>query len=156
MAQTRSKPKTRSSGSKAKAKSKSSGARTKARSNGSTSSKAGSARQGAGSNGAGGANGSGGVAGKALMAGGAALIGAAGGVAYGATHPGRKVMGIRMPGSRRMKFRSADIRRAAKDVGHLGDEVGRFAKEMRKAREESDGSIGAPVELLVRSVMRKR
>jgi hypothetical protein len=90
------------------------------------------------------------------MAGGAALIGVASGVAYGATHSGGKVMGIRMPGHKRVKLRSRDIRKAAKDVGHLGDEVGKFAKELRKSRDESDGSIGAPVEMLVRTLARHR
>ena len=90
------------------------------------------------------------------MAGGAALIGAASGVAYGASHSGSKVMGIKMPGSKRAKFKTRDLRKAAKDVGHFGDQVGHLTKELRKAREDSDGSIGAPVEVLVRGLMRKR
>lgn len=138
MAQTKAKQRKASSGSKSKSKPK------------------------AGSNGATASNGSNGIAQAAskakvpLLAGGAALIGAASGVAYGASHSGSKVMGIKMPGSKRVKFKSGDLRKAAKDVGHFGDHVGQLTKELRKAREESNGSIGAPVEVLVRSLMRRR
>ena len=156
MAQTKSKQKCRSSSSKPKSKSSSkpkSTSKSKAKSNGSSKGQA--QKPKAGSNGSSSSNGSNGITGKALMAGGAALLGAAGGVAYGATHSGSKVMGMKMPGSKRVKFSSRDIRKAAKDVGHLGDQVGQFTKELRKAREESDGTIGAPVEAIVRMV-RKR
>lgn len=168
MAQTKPKAKSRSTksrsgakgsnGSKAKAKA----ATTKAKA--ATKSRAKSQRkpQQASSNGASASNGSGGIGEAAsrakvpLVAGGAALIGAAGGIAYGATHPGRKVMGVKMPGSRRVSLKSSHLRKAAKDVGHFGDQMGRLAKELRRTREESDGSIGAPVEILVRSLMRRK
>jgi hypothetical protein len=149
MAQTKTKQKSRSSSSKSKPR------KAKSKTTNSSKSKAASAKQKVASNGASGSNGAGGIAGKALMAGGAALIGAAGGLAYGATHSGSKVMGVRMPGSKRVKFKSRDVRKAAKDVGHLGDQVGQFTKELRKARDDSDGSIGAPVEMLVRTFARR-
>ena len=170
MAQTEAKPKSRSAGSKSKSSSRSSGSKTKAKSG--TKSKSGSSnsksqtsspKATSSSNGASSSNGSRGTIAEAaskakvpLMAGGAALIGAASGVAYGASHSGNKVMGIKMPGSKRVKFKTRDLRKAAKDVGHFGDQVGHLTKELRKAREDSDGSIGAPVEVLVRGLMRKR
>jgi hypothetical protein len=156
VAQTKTKQKKASSGSKTKSQSNS-----KAKS-ASKAKASGSAKPKAGSNGAAASNGSNGIvqaASKAkvpLMTGGAVLIGAASGIAYGASHPGSKVMGIKMPGSKRVKFKSGDLRKAAKDVGHFGDQVGQLTKELRKARKDSDGSIGAPVELLLRSLMGRR
>jgi hypothetical protein len=137
MAQTKTKPKRAksSSGSKsrASAKSKASGKSQTARKV--------KSRNGSSSNGAGGAKAAReavsnvGKAKVPLLAGGAALVGAAGAAALTATRSGRKVMGVRMPQGKRVKIRSRDLRKAAKEVGSFGEQVGELTSELKRIRE---------------------
>ena len=56
-----------------------------------------------------------------LLAGGAALAGAAGGLAIGTMRSrqshSHKVLGLKMPQGKRVKIRSRDVARAAREVG---------------------------------------
>lgn len=70
-----------------------------------------------------------------LLAGGAALIGAAGGAALSAGKSGRKVMGVRMPQTKRVKIRSKDLRKAAKEVSSFGEHVGELTSELQRIRK---------------------
>jgi hypothetical protein len=92
-----------------------------------------------------------------LLAGSAALLGAAGGLALGASRSGSKVLGIRMPASKRVKIRSSDLARAAKDVGHFGDRVGELTTEIRRVRQGvADGAADSPIEVLLRGLTKSR
>lgn len=155
--QTNAKPKSRSSSSRK------SGSRGKTQARKSSRAKAPSGKQRPGRNGASRSNGSRGLmqaASKAkvpLMAGGAALVGAAGGMAYGASHSGGRVLGVKMPRPKRVQLRSRDLRKAARDVGTFGDQVGQLAGELRRTREEGDGgSHASPIEVLLRGLTTRR
>jgi hypothetical protein len=92
-----------------------------------------------------------------LLAGSAALIGAAGGIVFGATRSGGRVLGVKMPASKRVKIRSSDLAKAAKDVGHFGDRVGELAGEIRRVREGvADGAKDSPIEVLLRGLTKPR
>ncbi len=92
-----------------------------------------------------------------LLAGSAALIGAAGGIVFGATRSGGRVLGVKMPASKRVKIRSSDLAKAAKDVGHFGDRVGDLASEIRQVREGvADGAKDSPIEVLLRGLTKPR
>jgi hypothetical protein len=92
-----------------------------------------------------------------LLAGSAALIGAAGGIAFGATRSGGKVLGVKMPSSKRVKIRSSDLAKAAKEVGSFGDRVGELAGEIRRVREGvADGAKDSPIEVLLRGLTKPR
>ena len=62
-----------------------------------------------------------------LLAGGAALAGAAGGVAIGAMRSrqshSHNVLGLKMPQGKRVKIRSRDVAKAAREVGTLSQHV---------------------------------
>ncbi len=96
-----------------------------------------------------------------LLAGGAALAGAAGGMAIGAmrsrhSHP-HKLLGVKMPQPKRVKLRSRDVARAAKEVGSFGQNVGELATELRHAREESgNGKHRSPVEVVLDGLTARR
>jgi hypothetical protein len=106
------------------------------------------------------------VAGKAktpLLAGGAALAGAAGGLAIGAMQSRhsrhRKVLGVKVPQGKRVKVRSRDVARAAKEVGNFGQQVGELATELRHTREEGNGNPTkhrSPVEVLLDGLTARR
>lgn len=104
-------------------------------------------RNGASSNGVG--NGVAQAAKKAktpLLAGGAAVAGAAGGLALG-VRQARKSKLLRRP---LVKVDSHDLAKAAKNVGEFGVHVGELASELRRNREESDGSKRrSPVEVVL-------
>lgn len=81
-----------------------------------------------------------------LIAGGAAVAGAAGGLALG-TRAGRKSKALRRP---KVKIRSQDLARAARDVGQFGMDVGQLAGELRKNREAANGAKHrSPVEVVL-------
>jgi len=90
-----------------------------------------------------------------LLAGGAALAGAAGGLALSAMRSrqsqSHKVLGMKMPQPKRVKVRSRDVARAAKEVGTFGQHVGELATEMRHAREANGKSSKhrSPVEVVL-------
>ncbi|HEY6550526.1 MAG TPA: hypothetical protein VIY71_04930 [Solirubrobacterales bacterium] len=76
-----------------------------------------------------------------LLASGAALAGAAGGLAIGTMRSRRsnshKVLGLKLPQGKRVKIRSRDVAKAAKEVGALSQHVGELATELRHARENT-------------------
>jgi hypothetical protein len=92
-----------------------------------------------------------------LLAGGAAVAGTVGGLVLGASRSGDKVLGVKLPGSRakRVKLRSRDFSRAAKEVGRFGENVGELTTELRRAREglaNGDGKQTSPIEVLLSSL----
>jgi hypothetical protein len=92
-----------------------------------------------------------------LLAGSAALIGAAGGVVLGASRSGGKVLGVKIPASKRVKIRSSDLAKVAKNVGHFGDRVGELTGEIRRIREGvADGARNSPIEVLLRGLTKPR
>jgi hypothetical protein len=81
-----------------------------------------------------------------LLAGGAAVAGAAGGLALGARQ-GRKSKALRRP---KVKIRSKDLAKAARNVGQFSMEVGEVATELRRNREQANGSKRrSPVEVVL-------
>jgi hypothetical protein len=81
-----------------------------------------------------------------LLAGGAAVAGAAGGLALGARQA-RKSKALRRP---KVKIRSQDLAKAARDVGQFGMDVGQLATELRRNREQANGSKRrSPVEVVL-------
>lgn len=97
-----------------------------------------------------------------LLAGGAAVAGAAGGLALSAmrsrqTHS-RKVLGVKVPQGKRVKVRSRDVAKAAKEIGTFGQHVGELATELRHAREEtgSDNKHRSPVEVVLDGLTARR
>lgn len=100
-----------------------------------------------------------------LLAGGAALAGAAGGMAIGAMRSrhsshSHKVLGLKAPHPKRVKLRSRDVARAAKEVGSFGQHVGELATELRHVREDAGGNGGAkrrsPVEVVLDGLTARR
>jgi hypothetical protein len=94
-----------------------------------------------------------------LLAGGAAIAGALGGVVLGASRSGEKVMGVRLPGSKRVRIRSKDLARAAKEMGRFGESVGDLTTELRSAREglaSGNGRHSSPIEVLLRGLTHRR
>jgi hypothetical protein len=87
-----------------------------------------------------------------LLAGGAAVAGTVGGLVLGASRSGDKVLGIKLPKSKRVKLRSRDFSKAAKEVGRFGENVGELTTELRRAREglaSGDGKQSSPIEVLL-------
>lgn len=88
-----------------------------------------------------------------LIAGGAAVAGAAGGLALGARQA-RKSKALRRP---KVKIRSQDLARAARDVGQFGMDVGQLAGELRKNREAANGAEHrSPVEVVLDGLTHRR
>jgi len=88
-----------------------------------------------------------------LIAGGAALAGAAGGIALG-THQARRHKGLAK------KVNSDDLAKAAKRVGNFGAQMGRFASDLQRAREDSNGHGNghsrSPVEVVLEGLTTRR
>jgi hypothetical protein len=94
-----------------------------------------------------------------LLAGGAALAGTVGGVVFGATRSGGKVLGVKLPESKRVKIRSKDLAKAAKEVGRFGENVGDLTTELRRAREglaNGDAKHNSPIEVLLKGLTHRR
>jgi len=94
-----------------------------------------------------------------LLAGGAAVAGTVGGMVLGASRSGDKVLGVKLPRSKRVKLRSRDFSKAAKEVGRFGENVGELTTELRRAREglaAGDGKQGSPIEVLLSSLTSRR
>ena len=94
-----------------------------------------------------------------LLAGGVALAGTVGGVVLGATRSGGKVLGVRLPQSKRARVRSTDFAKAAKEVGRFGESVGDLTMELRKAREglaNGTGKHDSPIETLLKGLTNSR
>jgi hypothetical protein len=85
-----------------------------------------------------------------LIASGAAIAGAAGGLALGARQARNSKLGKLVPHPPRVQVKSRDIAKAAKSVGDFGAQVGELASELRKNREEADGSSKrSPIEVVL-------
>jgi hypothetical protein len=94
-----------------------------------------------------------------LLAGGAALAGTVGGVVLGATRSGGKVLGVKLPEPKRVKIRSKDLAKAAKEVGRFGENVGDLTTELRRAREglaNGNGGHNSPIEVLLKGLTHRR
>ena len=97
-----------------------------------------------------------------LLAGGAAMAGAAGGLAISAMRSrqshSRKVLGVKMPQPKRVKVRSRDVAKAAKEIGSFGQQVGELATELRHAREETSNGTKhrSPVEVVLDGLTARR
>ncbi len=90
-----------------------------------------------------------------LLAGGAAVAGTVGGLVLGASRSGDKVLGVKLPKSKRVKLRSRDFSKAAREVGRFGENVGELTTELRRAREglaSGDGKQSSPIEVLLSSL----
>jgi hypothetical protein len=102
------------------------------------------------------------VVGKAripLLAGGAAVAGTVGGLVLGASRSGDKVLGIKLPKSKRVKLRSRDLSKAAKEVGRFGENVGELTTELKRAREglaNGEGKQSSPIEVLLSGLTSRR
>src|SRR4029077_8767259 len=161
----RSAPKSARSGAKSKSpKSKSQTkpkAAKKAAKPKSASSKSHSSNGASASNGAGPIRTVGKVASKAkvpLVAGGAALVGAAGGMALASTKQARK-SGVAKALTRRpkVKIKSGDVAKAAKEVGNFGAQVGELATELQRARESANGKKHrSPIEVVLQGLTARR
>lgn len=89
-----------------------------------------------------------------LLASGVALAGAAGGLAIGTMRSRRshshKALGLKMPQGKRVKIRSRDVAKAAREVGTLSQHVAELATELRHVRENNDGGKHrSPVEVVL-------
>jgi hypothetical protein len=94
-----------------------------------------------------------------LLAGGAALAGAVGGVVIGANRSGGKVLGVNLPQPKRVRIRSKDLAKAAKEVGRFGENVGDLTAELQRAREGlADGNAkqNSPIEVLLKGLTNRR
>ncbi len=94
-----------------------------------------------------------------LLAGGAAIAGTVGGVVLGATRSGGKVLGVKLPAPKRVKIRSSDLAKAAKEVGRFGENVGDLTTELRRAREglaNGNGKHNSPIEVLLKGLTNRR
>ena len=90
------------------------------------------------------------AAGDQLVAAGAAVR-----LALGARQA-RKSKALRRP-KVKMKIRSQDLARAARDVGQFGMDVGQLAGELRKNREAASGSKHrSPVEVVLDGLTHRR
>lgn len=166
----RAKPKSsssKSSGSKSKAKSPSSNGSSNGSSGGSTpieavrnavggvGDKAKSAGQGVGK-----------VASKAkvpLVAGGAAIAGAGGAMALAAASKGGRKKGMKnlkaaMPRKPKVKIKSGDLAKAAKEVGKVSAQVSEIAGGIERAQGSSngDGKHRSPIEVVLQGLTARR
>jgi hypothetical protein len=92
-----------------------------------------------------------------LLAGGAVLVGAASGVAFGASRSGSKLLGVKLPEPKRVKIRSKDLAKAAKEVGHFGEQIGELTTELKSFREgAANGGANSPIEVLLRGLTARR
>jgi len=94
-----------------------------------------------------------------LLAGGAAVAGTVGGLVLGASRSGDKVLGIKLPKSKRVKLRSRDLSKAAKQVGRFGENVGELTTELKRAREglaNGEGKQSSPIEVLLSGLTSRR
>lgn len=92
-----------------------------------------------------------------LMAGGAAIAGAAGGLALASSKQARKSkLSKAMTRRPKVKIKSGDIAKAAKEVGNFGAQVGQLADEMQRARESGNGKHRSPVEVVLQGLTARR
>lgn len=80
-------------------------------------------------------------------------------VVIGSTHSGGKVLGVSLPKPKRVKIRSKDLAKAAKEVGRFGENVGELTAEFRRVREGlagGDGKQNSPLEILLKGLTTRR
>jgi hypothetical protein len=93
------------------------------------------------------------------LAGGAAVAGTVGGIMLGASRSGDKVLGVKLPKPKRVKLRSRDLSKAAKEVGRFGENVGELTTELKRAREglaNGEGKQSSPIEVLLSGLTSRR
>jgi hypothetical protein len=95
-----------------------------------------------------------------LVAGGAALAGTVGGVLFGASRSGGKILGVSLPQPKRvqLKMDSGDLAKAAKQVGRFGENVGELTAELKRTRQglAGDNKHSSPIEVLLRGLTTRR
>ncbi|HEU4706068.1 MAG TPA: hypothetical protein VFS64_02650 [Solirubrobacterales bacterium] len=93
-----------------------------------------------------------------LVAGGAALVGAAGGMALAASKgAGRSSVAKAMARRPKIKIKSGDVAKAAKEVGNFSAQVGELTTELQRARESANGwKHRSPVEVVLQGLTARR
>jgi hypothetical protein len=94
-----------------------------------------------------------------LLAGGAAVAGTVGGIVLGASRSGDKVLGVKLPRPKRVKLRSKDLSKVAREVGRFGENVGELTTELKHAREglaNGEGKQSSPIEVLLHGLTSRR
>lgn len=93
-----------------------------------------------------------------LVASGAALAGVAGGLVLGTRHARRhRGIGMAIPRRPQMKVKSADVAKAAKEVGSFGAQLGHLANELQQARESTNGGTHrSPLEVVLEGLTARR
>jgi hypothetical protein len=93
-----------------------------------------------------------------LVASGAVLAGVAGGLVLGTRHARRhKGIGMAIPRRPQMKVKSADVAKAAKEVGSFGAQLGHLANELQQARESTNGGTHrSPLEVVLEGLTARR
>lgn len=98
-----------------------------------------------------------------LVAGGAAIAGAGGAMALAAASKGGRKKGMKglkaaMPKKPKVKIKSGDLAKAAKEVGNFSAQMGELATELQRARESADenGKHRSPVEVVLQGLTARR
>jgi hypothetical protein len=93
-----------------------------------------------------------------LVASGAALAGVAGGLVLGTRHARRhRGIGMAIPRRPQVKVKSADVAKAAKEVGSFGAQLGHLANELQQARESTNGGTHrSPLEVVLEGLTARR
>ena len=88
------------------------------------------------------------------------MAGTLGGVALSnaaAKRGGRKTLGVRPLAKPKVKIRSQDVASVAKDIGTFGEQMGKFATEMRETREAAAGGRRrSPIEVVLQGLTARR
>jgi len=99
-----------------------------------------------------------------LVAGGAAIAGASGAMALAAASKSGRKKGMKslkaaMPRKPKVKIKSDDLAKAAKEVGNFGTQMGELAGELQRARESADVNgkkHRSPVEVVLQGLTARR
>jgi len=98
-----------------------------------------------------------------LVAGGAAIAGAGGAMALAAASKGGRKKGMKnlkaaMPRKPKVKIKSGDLAKAAKEVGKVSAQVGEIANGIQRAQDSSngDGKHRSPVEVVLQGLTARR
>ena len=87
------------------------------------------------------------------------MVGTVGGIALGASRSGDKMLGIKLPKPKRVKLRSKDLSKVAKEVGRFGENVGELTAELKHAREglaNGESKHNSPIEVLLHGLTSRR
>lgn len=100
-----------------------------------------------------------------LVAGGAAIAGAGGAMALAAASKGgrKNKVGLKslkgaMPKKPKVKIKSGDLAKAAKEVGKVSAQVGEIANGIQRAQDSSngDGKHRSPIEVVLQGLTARR